>query len=139
MSVLTFESIMGLHSIEIPAHLCPSQIPPVEHYLCRQGDVYARAEPYDLTGRQGFPAHHINVVQGDAVRNSHILHCETGFWYPGHFRDQVRDYGVLVVPEDDYGYLTHTGEHGSLALAPGTWRLFGQAEIRESDIRRVKD
>ena len=135
----TYESIITSYQVDVPQHLDPQDYVPVAERFVAQGDVYARLEPNLKPEGTGSPCHHIKVVAGDADRNSHILHCPNGRWHPGSYRHQVADYGLVLIPEGSVGYLTHTGEHGATGLAPGTWRLWGQCEMSNGEIRRVID
>jgi hypothetical protein len=139
MPTATFESVFSAHRISLPNHINPDDLIPAASRFWAQGDVYAKLEN-NIQPRegQGIPAQFIKVIEGDADRNAHILDCVDGTWYPGAYVSELVDYGVVYVPDHSFAYLTHTGEHGSVALAPGLWRLFGQIEFAET-IRRVMD
>lgn len=77
------------------------------------------------------------VVEGEADRNSHILNG-VGTFYAGSTVDTTLDYGIFVVPKGETAVITHTAEHGSIAINPGTYRFWGQAEEAEN-YRRVTD
>lgn len=136
--IATYGDVVVQTGVALPGHLSPADDVKVVKTFAAQGDVYLRREPITPREAEGVPATHIKVVEGDAARNAHILHGEGSRWYPGVYKDQLTDYGVLVVPEGRYAYLVHTAEHGPLALGAGTWRLWAQVSY-ESELRRVLD
>lgn len=144
MAILTYAEVFRQIEAPLPPHLSFDDIIAVETRFWAQGDVYARCEPEWLpllSRHESVSARQIRVVEGGAGRHAHILDCPNGLWYPGQFRQDTRfpsDFGVLWVPDRDLATLTHTGEHGSIALAPGSWRLWGQIEFA-GEIRRVMD
>ena len=136
---ITHEIVAARTGTTIPAHLEAQAEVPVARNGWRQGDVFVRRElhatptskPVALTG-----AGH-KVVAGDADRNSHILNGD-GMFHPGVLVNSTLDYGLLIVPEGGLAVLTHTGEHGSVAFAEGTYRVWGQASY-EDELKRCAD
>jgi hypothetical protein len=116
----------------------PDEFVPVINAISRQGDVLPRRidkapagirlEPVGRKGR--------TIVQGD---NAHILHTldagTTVKFAPVEDRYIV---GVATV-EGGNAYLTHTEEHGSMELEPGTWEFRCPEEATISGFVRVTD
>jgi hypothetical protein len=114
----------------------PDDFVPVIANDARQGDVLVRRvdrAPAGLTavGRKG-----VTIVQGD---NAHILHAldvsTTVRFAPVEDRYIV---GIATV-EGGNAYLTHTEEHGSMELTPGTWEFRCPEEATISGFVRVTD
>ena len=137
-SAITYQEVAERTDTQIPEHLEAQATVPDGSEGARQGDVIVIPEKHEqLKGK----AHTIagkgyKVVAGEADRNSHILNGE-GMFYPGSYRDSIRDYGVLVVPEGGEAVLTHTHEHGSIRFTEGSYRVMGQLD--ESTEQRVAD
>lgn len=135
--MITHAEVADRTGTTIPPHLEAQAAVPVITTGWRQGDVYVARHQAGPKG-DGIPltgSGH-KVVAGEADRNSHILNGD-GTFHPGRYRSQV-DYGLLVVPDGGLAVLTHTGEHGSVAFGPGTWRVWGQAS-HEAELRRAAD
>ena len=136
----TYQQIADRTATAIPEHLlAQAEIP-----VCRsvqQGDVWilpTTARPRGTA--QPIPPAGVNVVQGDIGRNRHILSADPDsgvMWTPGPVTDPDRDYGHLLVPAGRTAVLTHTGEHGSVAVPEGTYRVLGQLDPQTH--RRVAD
>ena len=139
MITAMYSEMFRTHQITPPQHIALEEHIPLAARFWAQGDVYMRRE-MGLCPRQaeGIPAQSIKIVQGDADHNAHIFTCTGGLWYPGSYPHDVADYGVAVVPDGEYGYLLHTGEHGIIALTSGTWRFWGQVSY-EKTLRRITD
>lgn len=138
MNTVTHAEVASRTGTNIPPHLEAQAEVPVITTMWRQGDLYIRRETHTpngpgtlLTG-QGH-----KVVQGEADRNSHILNGD-GRFHAGRYVSNVLDYGVLVVPAGGTAVLTHTAEHGSVAMGEGTWRIWGQVS-HEAELRRAAD
>lgn len=138
----TYQTIADTTRTTVPPHLEAQATPPLITSFGRQGDVYLRREAHPAqdpaTGHPVTGTGH-QVVAGEADRNSHILNSPNPDvrFHPGRFRSEF-DYGLLVVPEGAECFLTHTAEHGSVAVGPGQWRVWGQVEYAE-EIRRAAD
>ena len=136
----TYADIATRTSTTIPEHLiAQAEIPVLPRVI--QGDVMII--PTTATPRQTKPIpvgpEGVNVVQGDIGRNRHILSPglnSTIHWAPGTITDPDRDYGHLTV-QTGIAVLTHTGEHGSVAVPEGTYRVLGQLDPQTR--RRVAD
>ena len=143
--VLTYGEVAEVTKTDIPAHLEAQATPPLITKAARQGDVNVRriADHESVSARSGelktydLSIREYKVVQGDADRNSQIL-SGAGTFTPGVVTHDVADYGLLEVPEGGVAYLTHTSEHGTLAFAPGRYRVLGQLS-QEEEIRRAAD
>lgn len=139
MTTITHGEVAARTGILIPPHLIAQAEVPTAQRGWRQGDVYiARMQDRAQVGK-GIPltgAGH-KVIAGDADRNSHVLNGD-GVFYPARAGATLVDYGVLVVPEGGLAVLTHTGEHGSVALPAGQWRVWGQVSY-EAELRRAAD
>lgn len=133
----TYAEIQERTGISIPAHLQEEFNPPTIQNGWAQGDVYIAAASLSPQG-EGISITGLGhkVVKGDADRNSHVLNG-TGLFFPGRYVSDM-DYGLLLVREGEEAVLTHTGEHGSVIIPSGTWRLWGQAS-HESTLRRAAD
>ena len=130
MTTTTYAVIAARTNTAIPDHLVAHATPPTltPGNPGIQGDVMII--PSDTTPPgvgQPITGEGVNVVQGDVGRNRHILNGD-GSWHPGPTLDPDRDYGVLVVPGGGAAFLTHTGEHGSIGIPQGSWRLLGQLD-----------
>lgn len=127
--ITTYQTIATRTSTQVPDHLIAQAAPPVlaTGTLGIQGDVMITptTAPHDVG--QSIAGEGVNVVRGDIGRNRHILNGD-GTWHPGSTLDRDRDYGTLVVPDGGVAYLTHTGEHGSIGIPEGPWRLLGQLD-----------
>ena len=136
--IITHQQVADRTGVTIPAHLEAQAEIPVAANGWRQGDVMVRRETHTPTG-PGIPltGNGHKVVAGDADRNSHILNGD-GRFHAGPVTNRTLDYGLLVVPDGGLAVLTHTGEHGSVALGAGTWRVWGQASY-EQELRRALD
>lgn len=141
MTTLTYKEALGKHDIALPDDLMADiEVPIVTGPQC-QGDVgvwprerLGRAERGAFTP---VPADGLPIVQGT---NTHILDAYEGdvLWSPAQARDGEVTIGILDVPEGAVAYLTHTDEHGSTGIGPGTYRVTGKREQADI-IRRVAD
>ena len=77
------------------------------------------------------------IMRGSTFLLDPRLFGGTFLFYPGSYRDEVRDYGYLEVPEGGEAVLTHTSEHGSIKFTEGSYRLMGQLDFATS--KRVAD
>ncbi|MDQ3485728.1 MAG: hypothetical protein M3445_10035 [Actinomycetota bacterium] len=145
-ATLTFSDTLGKHAIELPEGLVAEAEVPVLIGAQAQGDVgvFPRSTigKAELAHAVKVPAEGIAVVRGEAVTggNSHILDAYHGdvHWMPAVSRSGGVLLGVLYVPEGSVAMLTHTEEHGSNGIGPGTYRITGKRE--QADIvRRVAD
>ena len=71
------------------------------------------------------------VVASEASSNTHTLHPDGPCFWDSHTPRGVGDIvlGTLTVPEGSQAYLSHQ-EHGALIVAPGTYRVGRQRELR---------
>lgn len=126
----TYEDIATRTRTAIPEHLiAQAEIPVLSRVI--QGDVMIAptTQPAPGTPAEVAPVG-VNVVRGDVGRNRHILSPGLDsriLWAPGTVTDPDRDYGHLTVVEG-IAVLTHTGEHGSVAVPEGTYRVLGQLD-----------
>lgn len=147
MSTLTYADTLGKHNISLPDDLIADvEVPVLTGPQC-QGDVgiWPRAVigAAELDRATVVPAEGIAVVRGEATTggNAHILDAYHGdvFWLPADGRSSdALALGVLHVPEGSTAMLTHTEEHTSNGIGPGTYRLTGKRE-QADEIRRVAD
>jgi hypothetical protein len=141
MSTLTYADTLGKHNIALPDDLIAGvEVPVITGAQC-QGDVGIWPRPAvgkaELTQMTKVPAAGVDVVKGT---NTHILDAYHGdvFWQPHTtFRGDLT-VGVLHVPDGSVAVLTHTDEHTSNGIGPGTYELTGKREQAE-EIRRVAD
>ena len=145
MTTLTYSQTLGKHNITLPDELLADVEVPILTTGQFQGDVgifnRAAVGRAELEAMQQVPAKGIAVVRGETTTgaNSHILDAYDGpvFWQPADRRDDVT-LGILHVPEGSVAMLTHTDEHSSNGIGPGTYVITGQRE--QADIvRRVAD
>jgi hypothetical protein len=144
MSSLTYAEVLGRHNTAVPAHLEAQAAVPVHVGPQRQGDVLiiprARLGSAERAVMAPVPAAGIAVVRGESATggNSHILQALDGpcSWSAGGAG--LLFLGVLDVPVGSTAYLSHTEEHGALAVGPGTYVLHGKRE-QAAEIRRVAD
>lgn len=145
-ATLTYADTLGKHNIPLPDDLLADVEVPVLTGPQRQGDVgvWPRRRPSsaELDAYQPVPPAGVAVVRGEAATggNAHILDAYDGtvLWRPATGRDSSLSLGVLHVPDGAVAYLTHTEEHGSNGIGPGTYRLTGKREQAE-ELRRVAD
>lgn len=126
----TYADIATRTGTQIPEHLiAQAEIPVLPRVI--QGDVMitpTTATPRTTlvdVGPQG-----VNVVRGDIGRNRHILSPGLDSrirWAAGTVTDPDRDYGLLIVDEGT-AVLTHSAEHGSVAVPVGVYRVLGQLD-----------
>lgn len=137
-ATLTYADTLGKHNITLPPDLIADAEVPVLTVGQFQGDVGIRPRPTigraELAGMAKVPAAGVEVVKGI---HAHILDAYDGdvFWQQ---MDDGLTIGVLHVPEGSVAMLTHTDEHGSNAMGPGTYELTGKREQAEIE-RRVAD
>lgn len=140
-ATLTYADTLGKHNIQLPDDLIADLEVPV---LCgnqRQGDVgifvrgkVGKAERASFTP---VPPAGLPIVKGT---NTHILDAYLGevSWSPIVARAGDVAIGILDVPEGAVAYLTHTDEHTTNGIGPGTYRVTGKRELAD-EIRRVAD
>lgn len=140
----TYADTLGKHNITLPDPDLADLEVPVLTVPQRQGDVgvWPRSPigEAELEGAVRVPAEGIAVVRGETTGgNAHILDAYHGdvYWLATDGFDRIT-LGVLHVPEGSVAYLTHTDEHGSNGIGPGTYRLTGKREQRD-EIQRVAD
>lgn len=144
-TTITYGDALGKHGIALPPDLLADvEIPVLAGPQC-QGDVgiwpRPRAGAAELTTMTEVPADGIVIVRGEAAGgNAHILDAATGpvLWVAAPAEQGSIDLGVLHVPDGSVALLTHTDEHGSTGIGPGTYRLTGKRE-QADEIRRVAD
>jgi len=138
---LTFAETLGKHNIQLPDDLIADLEVPVLSGCQRQGDVGIFTRPKvgkaELAAFTPVPAAGLPIVQGT---NTHILDAYQGevLWSPVVARAGEVTIGILHVPAGAVAYLTHTEEHGSNGIGPGTYRVTGKREQADV-IRRVAD
>ena len=145
---ITYAATLGKHNITLPDDLLAGVEVPVLTCGQVQGDVgiFPRAPigRAELNSAVPVPAAGIAVVRGESVtgRNSHILDAYLGdvFWLPvdGASDTSSVALGVLHVPAGSVAMLTHTDEHTSNGVGPGTYVVTGQREQADI-IQRVAD
>lgn len=136
----TYADVLDRPGYRVPPHLEPEDPVPVRGDYQAQGDV--NIFPAALVANRGegaaaaIPPEGVQVVRGEAARNTHLL-VGDGTWAPGGHHELV--YGTLTVPEGGTAFLLHTGEHGANGIAPGIYTLRGQREWADQTTRRVAD
>lgn len=140
-ATLTYADILGKHDIQLPDELVADlEVPVIVGPQC-QGDVgiwpRAKVGKAERASFVAVPASGLPIVKGT---NTHILDAYLGevLWSPAQQRAGDILIGVLDVPVGAVAYLTHTEEHGSNAIGPGTYRITGKREMAD-EIRRVAD
>lgn len=139
MTTITYGTTLGKHGITLPDDLIADvEVPILTGSQC-QGDVgiFRRWSPVgkaELSTMIKVPADGVTIVQGI---NAHILDAYLGdvFWAAG---DGGLLIGVVHVPEGSVAVLTHTDEHTSSGVGPGTYRVKGKRE-QAQEIQRVAD
>jgi hypothetical protein len=114
----TFAAVAERTGIAIPTHLEAQATVPHAKLFWRQGDLYIRRsahKPPTNAPAHSLSGHGHSVVKGEADRNSHVLNGD-GTFFECTPINRLTDYGLLVVPEGGEAILTHTAEHGSVAL-----------------------
>ena len=135
--MLTYGVVAERTGTKVPSHLEAQAEVPDGSLGARQGDVVVVREVHEPQGvGVSIAGAGFKVVAGEADRNSHILNGD-GTFFVGVYRDRVRDYGLLVVPEGGEAVLTHTFEHGSIRFGEGCYRVMGQLDFATE--RRVAD
>lgn len=141
----TYADVLTPLGVDIPEGLVADAEIPVLTGPQRQGDVGIWPRPrLGVAERQDalpVPAEGIAVVRGESATaaNSHILQADGPVtWAAADARDGSVLLGVVDVPEGATAFLTHTDEHGSNAMGPGTYRLTGKRE-QADEVRRVAD
>lgn len=141
MSTLTYADTLGKHNIALPDELIADIEVPVLTGAQAQGDVGIWPRPHVGDAERAtftpVPAAGLPIVQGT---NTHILDAYQGdvFWSPATPGPDGTTIGVLDVPEGAVAYLTHTEEHTTNGIGPGTYRIGGKRE-QADEIRRVAD
>lgn len=155
-SATTFEEVLSLAGVSVPAELEAEATVPVLSGPQRQGDIYivparaSRGGTWETVGPEG-----IVLVRGEATGNTHVLHADgpVQFKRAPEIEGEVI-LGELVVPAGSIAWLIHTDEHGCNGIgdvnAPfsttvtkpgrnaGAYRMHGKREQADT-IRRVAD
>lgn len=140
-ATLTYADTLGKHNIALPDELLADLEVPVLTAPQAQGDVAWWPRPrVGKAERAGFapvPVAGLVIVRGT---NNHILDAYQGevLWSPAVQRAGEVTIGILDVPEGSVAYLTHTEEHTTNGIGPGTYRVTGKREQRDI-IARVAD
>lgn len=138
MSAITYADTLGKHNIEIPESLIAETEVPVLAGNQAQGDVGIWQRPTigaaELSKMTKVPAAGIDVVKGT---HTHILDAYHGDVFWAALPDDLT-IGILHVPVGSVAMLTHTDEHGSNGIGPGTYELTGKRE-QHAEIQRVAD
>lgn len=144
MNTITFADTLGKHHINLPdPNLADLEVPVLTGPQC-QGDVGIWPRPpvgaAELAQFVKVPPAGVPVVRGEATSNTHILDAYHGdvYWQAHTARAGEVLLGVVHVPAGSVAYLTHTDEHGSNGIGPGTYRITGKRE-QADEIRRVED
>jgi hypothetical protein len=131
----TQTDILTTHGVSVPPHLAAADVPVARGVPARQGDVLALpVRPGLVADTAPIPAKGIQVVAGEAERNTHLL-VGDGLW---HALSGPQDLGTVVVPDGGAAFLIHTGEHGAVQLAPGQWLIRRQRQ-QADQIELVRD
>jgi hypothetical protein len=129
----TFETVLAVHSVAIPAHLAAQATVPVLRGLQRQGDlliVPAADEATTPVPQEGCP-----LVVGEATGNTHWLHGAGPIFFD---REDGHVVGTLTVPQGSVAYLVHTEEHGANGMGSGSYSIRRAREWAD-EIRLVAD
>lgn len=143
--LITYGEAKTQFRLNVPEHLdLEDPVPVVGAH--RQGDVCFLPEKHEI-GSQTLEymrevGEIVKVVAGEADRNSHQLTLIKGAatFYRGSFRDDIRDYGLLVLEDDTELFFEHTSEHGASIISSEkakSYRFFGQFDFASQ--RRVAD
>ena len=131
----TQASILTAHGVSVPPHLLAADVPVARGVPARQGDIIAvPMRPGQVADAAPIPPEGIQVVRGEAERNTHLLVGDGTF----HALDGPQDLGTLTVPDGGCAFLIHTGEHGAVQLAPGQWTIRRQRQ-QADEIELVAD
>jgi hypothetical protein len=129
----TYQTILGAHDVEIPAHLIAEAEVPVLAGLQFQGDVAIVPTRPGKTAAQLVPPAGVPVVRGEAGGHTHLLVADGPvLWNPAQTGGLAL--GLVVVPDGAVAYLLHP-EHGAMGMAPGSYILRRQRE--QADVIRV--
>lgn len=140
-ATLTYADTLGKHNITLPDDLIAGVEVPVLTGPQAQGDVGIWPRPKLGTAERAaftaVPSAGLPIVQGT---NTHILDAYQGevLWSPAVQRAGEVTIGILEVPVGAVAYLTHTDEHTTNGIGPGTYRITGKRE-QADEIRRVAD
>lgn len=126
--VATYQAVADTVGAVVPEHLIASaEIPVVRRAI--QGDIMIRPLDYNLIDGIEVPAAGINLVAEDIGRERHILSADPGSGVRFHASSTVETAGRFHVPEGAVAYITHTGEHGSVAIeGPGSYEVIVQTD-----------
>lgn len=132
----TYTDILTRHNVTLPPHLEAQAAVPVLTGTQRQGDVLiVPTRPATPKGNQ-VPAEGVPVVRGENNGNTHLLVTDgPATWHPTPTANLTL--GTVTIPAGSTGYLLHP-EHGANGIAPGSYRISRQREMRD-EIRRVAD
>lgn len=140
-TTLTYAETLGKHNITLPDDMIADlEVPVLSDPQC-QGDVgvwpRAKVGKAELAEFTPVPATGLPIVQGT---NTHILDAYQGdvLWAPARPGAHAVTIGVLHVPDGAVAYLTHTDEHTTNGIGPGTYRITGKQEQADK-ARRVAD
>lgn len=142
----TYAEALARHDIDIPDHLEAQAAIPVITGTQVQGDVIISRTRPGKTDHDtiAVPAGGVQVVRGEATRNTHWLDNANPDAAPCLWTaipDSVADgltLGLLDVPEGQVALLTHTDEHGSNAIGAGHYRV-GRQRQQADQIEMVRD
>lgn len=140
-ATLTYAETLGKHQISLPDDLIADLEVPVLNGAQCQGDVGIWPRPKLGHAEQAsftpVPPAGLPIVQGT---NTHILDAYLGDvrWSPTEAHAGEVTIGILDVPDGAIAYLTHTDEHTTNGIGPGTYRVTGKRE-QADEIRRVAD
>lgn len=134
----TYEAALARHDITIPPHLAADAEIPVVCGMQRQGDLLIAPQPAGLVaGLTPVGAGGVQLVAGEASGNTHWLDSADP-QRPVSWSTAGTGLGVIVVPDGTHALVTHTDEHGSIAVGPGCYRVVRQRELAD-EIRTVAD
>ena len=146
MPSTNYAEALARHDITIPAHLEAQAEIPVLTGVQVQGDVIITPRRGGKSAHEAIavPASGVQVVRGEATRNTHWLDnanvdAAPCLWVaiPAGGQDGLT-LGLLDVPEGQVALLTHTDEHGSNAIGPGSYRI-GRQQQQAEHIEMVRD
>ena len=137
---LTYADTLGKHNLPVPEGLAEIEVPVLTGPQA-QGDVAWWPRPplgaAELESFKPVPAEGVVIVRGT---NDHILDAYQGtvLWKALDPRAGDVTIGILHVPATAVAYVTHTEEHTTNGIGPGTYRVTGKREMAD-EIRRVAD
>lgn len=134
----TLQEVIQTSGLQVHDHIDQSVEIPVLNGLQCQGDLII-IPTHTTPAVNPVEANGVEVIRGEAERNSHTLHADKGTarWYP-HVKTRTDDLTLGHLQVTDKAWLIHA-EHGANGIAAGTYEIRRQKEFSPEGTRMVLD